>query len=257
MKKRLIIESFFFLSALFLCLISCGIPNYYNPDGVSVNASPASNIITVTLTSDMVDSALNKYGYPQILLIYQIVPKDRYSGFNSTISSFSNAYCGYNGTRVGTSNTSDKLYSYTYSDSTDSSLNGTYGIYQFFDTSSNSIVRTLDALCIDLDSITSSSVVRYLSFSLDSETKNLILDVNDGTDTTTYTLQRFNAKAFSEDSDSLPFVGNEIPTEAIDGNATSHEIRIYAFVTTEFNDYNNIYNSTLSTNTDKFVTITL
>ncbi len=238
-KKRMIrLFSFFSISTLFLCLISCGIPNIYVPDDYSI-PSGNDNTNTITLYDDMVSAELNKNGFPRLVLFYQIVPKENNNGFDSAISHFNSSYCDETtGLRISIEKAKDNenaFYTYNYT-SYGSNPGGIYGIFQF-STSTSSDDRIAYIKEADIEG---NPTKWNLTFNIDSgNILNLTLNNN-----TEIKLYRSNGKTFSKDSAS--YVGNEIPSEFSNSTSiTGYTLNIFALVTTEFNDYTNIFNTKL------------
>ena len=230
--------SFFSISTLFLCFISCGIPNIYVPDDYSI-PSGNDNTNTITLYDDMVSAELNKNGFPRLVLFYQIVPKENNNGFDSAISHFNSSYCDETtGLRISTEKAKDNenaFYTYKYT-GYGSNPDGIYGIFQF-STSTSSDDRIAYIKEADIEG---NPTKWNLTFNIDSE-NILNLTLNGGTEIKLY---RSNGKTFSKDSAS--YVGNEIPSEFSNSTSiTGYTLNIFALVTTEFNDYTNIFNTKL------------
>ena len=238
-KKRMIrLFSFFSISTLFLCFISCGIPNIYVPDDYSI-PSGNDNTNTITLYDDMVSAELNKNGFPRLVLFYQIVPKENNNGFDSAINHFNSSYCDETtGLRISTEKAKDNenaFYTYKYT-GYGSNPDGIYGIFQF-STSTSSDDRIAYIKEADIEG---NPTKWNLTFNIDSE-NILNLTLNGGTEIKLY---RSNGKTFSKDSAS--YVGNEIPSEFSNSTSiTGYTLNIFALVTTEFNDYTNIFNTKL------------
>ncbi len=230
--------SFFSISTLFLCFISCGIPNIYVPDDYSI-PSGNDNTNTITLYDDMVSAELNKNGFPRLVLFYQIVPKENNNGFDSAINHFNSSYCDETtGLRISTEKAKDNenaFYTYKYT-GYGSNPDGIYGIFQF-STSTSSDDRIAYIKEADIEG---NPTKWNLTFNIDSE-NILNLTLNGGTEIKLY---RSNGKTFSKDSAS--YVGNEIPSEFSNSTSiTGYTLNIFALVTTEFNDYTNIFNTKL------------
>ena len=79
------------------------------------------------------------------------------------------------------------------------------------------------------------------SLSLDDE-RYLTLNIKTPSGDLVYNLARFNGSSFSNTVN--PYISNEIPSEySISTDITNYQLRVYALVTLQFNNYNNVYNS--------------
>jgi len=208
------------------------------PDDYSI-PSGNDNTNTITLYDDMVSAELNKNGFPRLVLFYQIVPKENNNGFDSAISHFNSSYCDETtGLRISTEKAKDNenaFYTYKYT-GYGSNPGGIYGIFQF-STSTSSDDRIAYIKEADIEG---NPTKWNLTFNIDSE-NILNLTLNGGTEIKLY---RSNGKTFSKDSAS--YVGNEIPSEFSNSTSiTGYTLNIFALVTTEFNDYTNIFNTKL------------
>ena len=232
MIKRLGII-FTIISVLFL--FSCGIPSIYVP--VSSDISITSD--SVYINTSTLNSSLLRSGSPYLNIYYQIVPEGLTPQYPySTINNkFISDYCNETSGRNINKRNGSPFYKYDYTTSiNDTSATLTYGLYQFVDAKTNS---TINIPINGLDSLVSNNWNYNLSINDDNY---LELTIETASGNVTYNLARYNGSSFSNSN--TPYITNEIPSEyAYSNDITNYQLRVYALVTLQFNNYNNIYNS--------------
>lgn len=233
-------------------LLSCGIPNIYVPNSSDCSSSKTTSFDSngkIVLSSNLADSDLNKSGFPKLALFYQIIPvgpDSAESGFNSVVSDFNSLYCdSKNGQRISSSENNQAYHTKTYKYNSELTE---FGLYQFKD--SNGYVVYFDQA--DLTNLLNGQFTWNLDFDYGSEEDSndgtLILKLLDHSNNLIqqYSLKRFNDKAFN--TNESQFLGNEVPTIMnASGSIINYKLRVYALVNTEFNDFSNVYNTTLKT----------
>ena len=238
---KYVLISFSFIALIF-SLSSCGIPSYYIPSSNYVSFSTNGSEVNVKadlskLTSSGV-SATTASTYPKVALYYQIIPNGQSkSGFDDVLSNFKTLYLSdKNVNRLPVGKLS---YKKEYKDT---SLNFTseYGIYQF--TSQDELESYIANVS---DAIKVGDVLNWkLGFKLVDG--NILLTINDST--SAVVLERFNGNKFDvplSDFFSACRDSAEIPLQFRD-NTIKCTIRIHIVVSTEFTNYNNIYNRIIS-----------
>lgn len=247
--KKGITKDLLYLSiiTLVLCLGGCGIPNFYVPDSSNYSIFRTEN--QIKLSGTLTDSSMIKSGFPKLILLYQIVPSGcSDAGFRSAVTSFNSEYCSTtNGKRIS----SDASFTTSYTNSSDTSLNGTYGLFAFSESkSSPEIIRYFEEANL---SGSSSDITWNLDFTLDSDySLKLTITDSNGATLDTFKLYRYNGRSFTQ-LDSIDnyasFFGSEVPSVFGLRSASAFDLRVYAVITAEFTDYNNVFNSAISSGT--------
>lgn len=255
MKKDYILKLVTLSIIAFFLLISCGIPNIFVPDSSdfssSYKVSSFDTDIFLTLSNNLANPSLNKAGFPKLALFYQIIPIGPYNaekGFESVVSNFNSIYCdSQNGQRISYSDKNHPYHSYSYkydSESTD------FGIFQFKE--DNEFINYFASA-----NLTDSNGKFHWTLDFDygsSENPNdgtLKLRISDPSNPEMiideFNLYRYNDQPFSPNLDSA-YIGYEVP-EILNNNnnITGYKLKVFALINTEFNDYNNVYNTKLAT----------
>lgn len=234
MKKRLGII-FKFISVLFL--FSCGIPAIYVPRTSDISITK-NNIYFNTVD---LNSSLLRTGYPAVYLYYQIVPQGVSSSYpySAINDAFKKDYCAESAGRSIPRRNGNPFYTYEHSASIDgTSVKSEYGLYQFIDMNTGSSAAIPVA---GISEFISNNLFYTLTFNEDTRTLDAVFNTASGD--IAIPLGRYNNTAFLN-GDSA-YISNEIPSaySAESDSITSYELKVYALVSLQFNNYNNVYNT--------------
>ena len=244
------------ITALILSLTSCGIPNYSPINCVSTSCSTVEyssgydytkSYIAVTgdvVTDETLSAEVLSEQYPRICFFYTIAPSSAtYLGRLKT--AFESRY-KTNTCLVSYSLASDRRFLETTVSSSDSTP---IYLYQFTLDEHNEENTVSYVTGLNSFTRTSTSLISYVNFSLNSDTKNLELYISNssatGGDATPTKLNRFNQKAFTTDTslDGEAFSGNEVPAAYAD---QALSLYIYYSIEVGFSSYNNYQHTNLT-----------
>lgn len=205
-------------AALVFFLVSCGIPSIYVPSSSDITITAEDDGKFTIKISDTTRTELSSSS-PSLYFFYTISSSEQNSSYSSLLSSFNSKYAEEtNGRNISSTFTDNQPFlGYTSGDNT-------YGLYQF----SNLVM-------IDISGISEDTFVLKLD---ESGYLNLSYYTNDGDIAIKEKITRFNYKTFDISSSH---------DEVVEYTAAGiYDLKVYALVSCQFNDYSNTYNTKLS-----------
>ena len=218
MKRRSV--HFILITALVLFTVSCGIPNIYVPSSSDVSIvsnSKEDGWFTVNFSHTVLNELRD--GSPTIYFFYTISEESQSSSFSEAIKKFNSTYCSETGGQIIDSESGKPVAEYSTGSGESQK---TYGLYQ------------LSLESFDLEQVYSTELTlkKYADGTL------MLCDENGYV--LSSSIKRYNSKAFKR---SLMSSDDEIVDYSVSNYYT---VRVYALVSCQFNNYNNVFNTTLS-----------